>query len=50
VRRLFWPTYFTLNALATCATVDELCALRVATREPDQDELGRLPRSVFWQD
>jgi 8-oxo-dGTP pyrophosphatase MutT (NUDIX family) len=50
VRRLFWPTYFTLNALATCATVDELWALRVATREPDQDELGRLPRSVFWQD
>ena len=49
-RRLYWPTYFTVNALATCRTVDELCGLRIRTREPDEGELARLPRSVFWQD
>jgi hypothetical protein len=31
-------------------SVDELFALRIQTREPDEDELARLPRSVFWQD
>lgn len=50
VRLLYWPTYFTVQALATCGTVDELLALRIDTREPDEDELGRLPRSTFWQD
>jgi len=49
-RRLYWPTYFTVEALATCASVDELFALRIQTREPDEDELERLPRSTFWQD
>ena len=29
---------------------DELRARRFETREPDDDELDRLPRSVFWQD
>lgn len=50
LRKLYWPTYFTVEALARCQTVDELCALEIATREPDEDDLARLPRSVFWQD
>jgi 8-oxo-dGTP pyrophosphatase MutT (NUDIX family) len=49
-RLLFWPTYFTVESLATCETVDDLVALRIDTREPDDEELRRLPRSVFWQD
>jgi 8-oxo-dGTP pyrophosphatase MutT (NUDIX family) len=48
--RLYWPTYFTVDALARCETVEELLGLRFETREPDEDELARLPRSVFWQD
>ena len=47
--KLYWPTYFTMRAIAGCASVDELLALRITTREPDEDELGRLPRSTFWQ-
>ncbi len=49
-RRLYWPTFFTVNELAACGSVDELFALRIRTREPTDDELGRLPRSTFWQD
>jgi 8-oxo-dGTP pyrophosphatase MutT (NUDIX family) len=49
-RKLFWPTYFTVLAIGSCATVDDLLSLRIATREPDADELERLPRSTFWQD
>jgi len=49
-RKLYWPTYFTVNAIAPCSSVAELLALRIATREPDDDELERLPRSTFWQD
>jgi len=48
-RKLYWPTYFTVNAIAPCSSVAELLALRIATREPDDDELERLPRSTFWQ-
>jgi 8-oxo-dGTP pyrophosphatase MutT (NUDIX family) len=48
--RLYWPTYFTVRALARCATAAALLALRFETREPDEDELAHLPRSVFWQD
>jgi 8-oxo-dGTP pyrophosphatase MutT (NUDIX family) len=47
--RLYWPTYFTVLALARCASAAELLALRVRTREPEEDEIARLPRSVFWQ-
>jgi 8-oxo-dGTP pyrophosphatase MutT (NUDIX family) len=47
--KLYWPTYFTMRAIAGCASVAELLALRIITREPDEDELGRLPRSTFWQ-
>jgi 8-oxo-dGTP pyrophosphatase MutT (NUDIX family) len=49
-RRLYWPTFFTVNEIAACRSVDELLALSIATREPDDDELERLPRSTFWQD
>jgi hypothetical protein len=49
-RKLYWPTYFTLLHLAGCGSVDDLLALRIETREPDDDELERLPRDVFWQD
>jgi 8-oxo-dGTP pyrophosphatase MutT (NUDIX family) len=48
--RLYWPTYFTVRTLARCASADELLSLRFETREPNEDELARLPRSVFWQD
>ena len=49
-RKLYWPTYYTVVAISACASVEELLELRIATREPDADELERLPRSVFWQD
>jgi endoribonuclease LACTB2 len=49
-RKLYWPTYFTVIAISACETVDDLLALRITTREPDDDELERLPRSTFWQD
>lgn len=49
-RRLYWPTFFTMNELARCDSVDDLLELRIDTREPDDDELERLPRSTFWQD
>jgi 8-oxo-dGTP pyrophosphatase MutT (NUDIX family) len=48
--KLYWPTYYTVRALADCATVDRLLELRLTTREPDEDELVSLPRSTFWQD
>jgi len=49
-RRLYWPTFFTVSEIAPCRSVDELFALSIVTREPDDDELDRLPRSTFWQD
>ena len=49
-RKLYWPTYFTVQAIAPCESVTDLLALRIDTREPDADELERLPRSTFWQD
>lgn len=49
-RKLYWPTYHTVRALAGCGGVDELLALEIPTREPDEDEVVRLPRSTFWQE
>lgn len=49
-RKLYWPTYYTMRALAASAGVEELLALDLATREPDEDEVERLPRATFWQD
>lgn len=47
---LYWPTHFTMHALAEAADADALLALHLVTREPDEDDLERLPRSVFYQD
>ena len=49
-RRLYWPTFFTVSEISGCGSVDDLFQLRIRTREPDVDELERLPRSTFWQD
>lgn len=49
-RKLYWPTYFTMRALADCVSVEELLAIDLKTREPDEDEVERLPRATFWQD
>jgi 8-oxo-dGTP pyrophosphatase MutT (NUDIX family) len=49
-RKLYWPTSFTMRAIAECADVDELLQLRLATREPNEDDVAHLPRSTFWQD
>jgi 8-oxo-dGTP pyrophosphatase MutT (NUDIX family) len=49
-RLLYWPTHFTMLALADCRDAEELLRLEVATREPNDEEIGRLPRSVFLQD
>ena len=48
--KLYWPTWFTVNEIAACRSVDALFALSIVTREPDDEELERLPRSTFWQD
>ena len=47
---LYWPTHFTMHALAEAADAESLLALHLVTREPDEDDLERLPRSVFYQD
>jgi 8-oxo-dGTP pyrophosphatase MutT (NUDIX family) len=49
-RKLYWPTLLTVMELARCESAAELMALAIQTREPDDDEVDRLPRSVFWQD
>ena len=49
-RLLYWPTFFTVSEIAACRSVDDVFALSIVTREPDDDELARLPRSTFWQD
>lgn len=49
-RLLYWPTHFTMLALAGCRDAEELLDLEIVTREPDDEEIGRLPRSVFFQD
>jgi 8-oxo-dGTP pyrophosphatase MutT (NUDIX family) len=48
--RLYWPTHYTMRSFAHCRDADELLGLRLITREPDDDEIDRLPRSVFSQD
>jgi 8-oxo-dGTP pyrophosphatase MutT (NUDIX family) len=45
--KLYWPTYVTIVHLVECADAAEMFALRFPAREPDDDELGRLPDSVF---
>ncbi len=50
LRRLYWPTFLTVRALAACRSVTELLQLEIATREPDAGELATLPPSTFWQE
>lgn len=47
--KLYWPTYYTVTQLARCEGSDELLALRFPARDADDDEMDRLPRSVFWE-
>jgi 8-oxo-dGTP pyrophosphatase MutT (NUDIX family) len=49
-RLLYWPTHFTMLALARCGSAEEMLALELETREPLDEELERYPRSVFFQD
>ena len=49
-RRLYWPTYATMLELAGCESAAAIAGLTFETREPDDDEIVRLPRSVFWED
>ncbi|MGZ8629986.1 MAG: NUDIX hydrolase [Actinomycetota bacterium] len=49
-RKLYWPTYATMLELAACDSAEALACLTFETREPDDDEVVRLPRSVFWED
>ena len=48
--KLYWPTWYTMTRLAECAAPTSCRAFRFEAREPDDDELERLPRSVFWED
>lgn len=49
-RRLYWPTLFTMRAIAGCERSTDVVALRIQTREPLPDELEALPRSTFWEE
>ena len=49
-RTLYWPTYATMLELAACDSADAIVALTFETREPTDDEVVRLPRSVFWEE
>jgi 8-oxo-dGTP pyrophosphatase MutT (NUDIX family) len=46
----YWPTHYTMTALADCRDAEEVLGLQIVTREPDEVESDRLPRSVFFQD
>ena len=48
--QLYWPTYATMLELAACRSTEAIVTLTFETREPDDDEVVRLPRSVFWED
>jgi hypothetical protein len=39
-----------MRALAECPDADALLSLRIVTREPDEGEIERMPRSVFFHD
>ena len=49
-RKLYWPTYVTMQHLAACETVRDVMALRFETREPTPEEEATLPRSVMEQE
>jgi recombination protein RecT len=47
--KLYWPTMKTVEALAACADVAELLALKIPDREPEPGDEDRMPRSTFYQ-
>ena len=49
-RKLYWPTFFTMQRLAALRSVADLLALRFDTREPTDHDVESLPRATFWQD
>lgn len=50
LRKLWWPTYYTLVQVAACRSVADLLVMRFETREPTDAETEALARSTFWQD
>jgi 8-oxo-dGTP pyrophosphatase MutT (NUDIX family) len=46
-RKLYWPTWLTVTALAACATVADVLALRFETRDPTPDEEATMPLHVM---
>ena len=49
-RKLYWPTFFTMGHLAACTSVAQILALVFETRDPTDEEVAELPRSVMEQD
>jgi 8-oxo-dGTP pyrophosphatase MutT (NUDIX family) len=49
-RKLYWPTFITVQHLAGCRSAPEILALRFETRDPTPEEEATLPRSVMEQD
>ena len=48
--RLYWPTMKTMEALARCASVEEILALVIPQQEPDPSDEAAMPRSTFSQE
>ena len=48
--RLYWPTLKTMEALARCASVEEILALTIPQQEPDASDEAAMPRSTFSQE
>jgi recombination protein RecT len=44
---LYWPTMKTMEALARCASVEELLALDIPQQEPEEGDAERMPRSTM---
>lgn len=49
-RKLYWPTFVTMQQLATCSDADEILSTAFETREPTPEEEATLPRSVMEQE
>jgi 8-oxo-dGTP pyrophosphatase MutT (NUDIX family) len=49
VRKLYWPTLFTMRQLAACESVEDVLALTFQTREPTEEDVAVLPRAVMEQ-
>ena len=48
--RLYWPTLKTMEALARCATVEEILALTIPQQRPDASDEAAMPRSTFFRE